>query len=216
MSVFEERFANGDWHTANRVLRIALTGGIATGKSYVARKLGEAGVPVVDADVLARDVVAPGTPGLAAIRARFGDDVLQSNGSLDRKRLGEIVFGDAAARRDLETITHPAVRAGIDRFFAGLSAATAFAVADIPLLFETGREGDFDRVIVAACPPDVQIERVMKRDGLTPDEAERRSAAQLPIAEKVQRADYVIWTTGSFEETNQQVHQIVNELRRRV
>lgn len=192
--------------------RIALTGGIATGKSYVARTLRALGVPVIDADVLARAVVERGTPALAAIRARFGDDVTQPDGTLDRKRLADIVFRDPAARRDLEAITHPAVRAGIEAFFASLPQETAFAVADIPLLYETGREKDFDRVIVAACPPDMQIARVMSRDGATREEAERRLAAQLPIDEKVGRADDVIWTTGTHEETDKQVSRVVASL----
>jgi dephospho-CoA kinase len=196
------------------MLRIALTGGIATGKTYVARRLAAAGVPVADADELARKVVAPGTPALAAIEARFGAGVLRPDGSLDRKRLGEIVFSDAVARRDLEAITHPAVRTEIDRFFADLPSTTILAAADIPLLFETGREGDFDRVLVAACRPEIQMDRLMKRDGLTREQAERRLAAQLPIAEKVARADDVIWTTGSFEETDAQVKELIDRLAR--
>jgi dephospho-CoA kinase len=194
------------------MLRLALTGGIATGKTYIARRLAAAGVPVADADELARKAVALGTPALAAIEARFGAGVLQPDGSLDRKRLGEIVFSDAAARRDLEAITHPAVRAAIDRFFAGLPPTTTLAVADIPLLYETGREVDFDRVLVAACRPEMQMDRLMTRDGLTREQAERRLAAQLPIAEKVSRADDVIWTTGSFEETDAQVKELIDRL----
>jgi dephospho-CoA kinase len=193
--------------------RIALTGGIATGKSYVATRLREHGVRVVDADVLARQVVEPGTPALQAIRARFGDGVIQADGRLDRKRLADIVFTDAGARRDLEAITHPAVRAGIERFFASLPPETKLAVADIPLLYEAGRDRDFDRVIVAACPPEVQIARVMNRDGATRTEAERRLAAQLPIEAKVERADYVVWTTGTHEETDAQVSRIIASLK---
>lgn len=195
------------------MLKVALTGGIATGKSYVASRLRLAGVPVVDADVLAREVVDVGTPGLAAIRARFGDQVLHADGTLDRKRLADIVFRDPAARRDLEAITHPAVRAGIEAFFADLPADTPVAVADIPLLYETGRDRDFDRVIVAACPPEMQIARVMARDHASREDAARRLAAQWPIDEKVRRADYVIWTTGTHEETDEQVSRIVSTLR---
>jgi dephospho-CoA kinase len=195
------------------MLRIALTGGIATGKSYVARRLREAGVPLVDADVLSREAVAPGTPALAAVVSRFGDGVVTQDGQLDRARLGELVFGDHAARRDLEAIVHPAVRRGIESFFTALPPETPFAVADIPLLFETRRDRDFDKVIVAACAPASQIERVVARDGLSRNDAERRIAAQLPIDEKVRRADFVIRTDGTFQETDAQVTRLVELLR---
>ncbi|MEW6320773.1 MAG: dephospho-CoA kinase [Acidobacteriota bacterium] len=193
--------------------RVALTGGIATGKSYVARRLAAAGVPVVDADVLAREAVAPGTPGLAAVVARFGPAVLAPDGTLDRKAVAAVVFDDAAARRDLEAIIHPAVRAGIERFFGALPPATPLAVADIPLLYETGRARDFDAVIVAACPRSVQVSRVMARDGASLEEAEQRLAAQWPIEDKVARADFVIDTTGSHEETDRQVLAVLRTLR---
>ncbi|MGE0042475.1 MAG: dephospho-CoA kinase [Vicinamibacterales bacterium] len=193
--------------------RIALTGGIATGKSYVARRLAGAGVPVVDADVLAREAVAPGTAGLEAIRARFGDRVIGPDGGLDRQALAAIVFADAGARRDLEAIVHPVVRAAIDRFFEALPPDTPVAVADIPLLFETGREAEFDAVVVAACPARMQRERVMQRDGATWDEASRRIAAQMPIDEKMRRADHVIRTDGSYADTDRQVDRVLARLR---
>lgn len=192
--------------------KVALTGGIATGKSYVARRLAQAGIPLIDADVMSREVVAPGTPGHAAIVARFGDGILLSDGTLDRPRLGAVVFGDAAARRDLEAIVHPAVRERIDRFFATLPPQTLFAVADVPLLFETGRERQFAKVIVAACTPETQLARVMSRDQFSREDAQRRLAAQLPIAEKVRRADYVIHTDGSYDETNHAVDRLVEQL----
>jgi dephospho-CoA kinase len=195
--------------------RIAITGGIATGKSYVASRLRAAGVPVVDADVLAREVIAPGSRGLQAVLARFGQGVLTPDGSLDRKRLADIVFADEDARRDLERIVHPAVRAAIDAFFAALPPGTPFAVADIPLLFETGREGDFDTVVVAACPRELQIERVMRRDQASREEAERRLAAQWPIGDKVARADHVIWTGISAEDTDWQIDHLLGILRSR-
>ena len=198
------------------MVRVGLTGGIATGKSHVARRLREAGVPVVDADVLARDAVAPGSAGLAAIVERFGREVLTPDGTLDRARLGDLVFRDNTARRDLEQIVHPVVRDGIDRFFAGLPADTKVAVADIPLLYESGREHDFDTVVVVACAPAVQVERVMSRDGLSREAAERRVAAQLPIEEKVKKADVVIRTDGSVAETDAQVLELLTSLRARV
>jgi dephospho-CoA kinase len=196
------------------MLKIGLTGGIATGKTHVARRLRDAGVPVVDADVIARAVVAPRTPGLAAVVARFGRDILTPEGFLDRARLGELVFRDEAARRDLEGIVHPAVRTAIDEFFERLPPDTPFAVADIPLLYETGRADRFPKVIVVACARDAQLERVMARDGLSRDEAERRLASQWPIEEKVKRADFVIRTDGTHAETNGQVDALLGRLRR--
>jgi dephospho-CoA kinase len=192
--------------------RIALTGGIATGKSYVVGRLRAAGVPVVDADALAREVVAPGTPGLRAIVGRFGQELLTPEGALDRARLGEIVFRDPVARRDLEAITHPAIRERIAGFFAAQPSDIPFAVADIPLLYETGGEARFDRVVVVACEPETQIMRVMARDGLSRQDAERRMAAQIPIADKVARADYVIRTDGTHAETDEQVAALLEKL----
>jgi dephospho-CoA kinase len=189
--------------------RIGLTGGIATGKSYVASRMREAGVPVVDADVLAREAVAPGSEGLAAVVARFGAGVLAADGGLDRRALAAVVFRDAAARRDLEAIVHPRVRAATDAFFAALPPATPVAVADIPLLFEAGRQRDFDEVVVVACDPRTQLDRVMARDGVAREDAERRLAAQWPIADKVARADHVIRTDGTFADTDAQVEALV-------
>jgi dephospho-CoA kinase len=193
--------------------RVALTGGIGTGKSYVLARMRDAGVPVIDADLLAREAVAPGSPGLDAVVARFGHDVLSRDGSLDRARLAEIVFRDKAARRDLEAIVHPYVRRRIDDFFLSLPDEVQFAVADIPLLYENGRQRQFDRVIVAACSRDTQIARVMKRGGLTREEAERRVDAQLPIDAKVALADDVIRTDGRYEDTNAQVRDVLARLR---
>ncbi len=194
------------------MIRVALTGGIATGKSHVTSRLRAAGIAVIDADVLSRDVVAPGTPGLAAIVDRFGAEMVRAEGLLDRARLGALVFRDDAARHDLEAIVHPAVRRGIEAFFSTLPTGTEFAVADIPLLYETRRERYFDQVIVVACAPALQADRVMARDGLSRADAERRIAAQLPIEEKVRRADFVIRTDGTFEETNAQVTQLLATL----
>jgi dephospho-CoA kinase len=194
--------------------RIALTGGIATGKSYVASRLRDAGVPVIDADVLARDAVRSGTPGLAAVIERFGREVIAADGSLDRRRLGAIVFRDQAARRDLEAIVHPYVRREIEAFFMDLPADTPFAVADIPLLYETGRQRQFDAVVVVACSPETQLQRLTARDGTSRDEAEHRIAAQLPIDAKVELADYVIRTDATHAETDAQVARLVEDLRR--
>ena len=194
------------------IRRIALTGGIATGKSYVAGKIKEAGVPIVDADVLSREVVAAGTPGLAAVRKRFGPDSVRRDGTMDRVRIAQIVFKDKRARLDLEAIIHPAVQKAIDDFFAQLPKRTPFAVADIPLLFETKREKQFDKVIVVACPREMQLERLIERNKLSKEDAERRLGAQLPIDEKVKKATFVIRTDGSFEQTDQQVAELIKTL----
>lgn len=180
--------------------RIALTGGIASGKSRCLAAIAALGVPTIDADQLARDVVAPGTSGLDAVVDRFGGGVLTTSGSLDRDALGALVFTDSRARHDLEAIIHPRVYAAIAAWFAQLTAPTG--VADIPLLYETGRDGDFDVVIVAACRPEQQLERLMARNGLSLTEAQTRIDAQWPIAEKVARADYVIDTSGTLEDTD--------------
>ena len=193
--------------------RVALTGGIATGKSHVRAEFERLGVPTIDADKLARDAVADGSPGLKAVISRFGHGVLDDTGALDRRKLGSIVFQDSVARRDLEDIIHPAVRRAIDDWFASLEDKTPhFAIADIPLLFESGRHREFDIVIVAECAPSTQITRVMARDGVSESDARARVAAQMPIEEKVRRADHVINTDGSFEETNRQVRRVFDAL----
>jgi dephospho-CoA kinase len=189
--------------------RIALTGGIATGKSYCLEQFRRLGAAVLDADTLARDVVAAGTTGFDAVVARFGARVLDLTGALDRAALGSLVFHDPAARRDLEAIVHPLVYEQIERWFRVLAehATNAIAIADIPLLYETQREKDFERVIVAACPRDDQIARLRAR-GMSTEEAELRLAAQLPIEEKVRKADHVIETSRSMAETDRQVMDV--------
>jgi dephospho-CoA kinase len=196
------------------MVRVALTGGIATGKSYVRAGFDRLGIPTIDADVLAREVVAPGSPGLAALVARFGNGVLDSAGRLDRARLGGLVFTDTEARRALEAIVHPRVYAAIDGWFATLTEqGEALGVADIPLLFETHHVDDFDVVVVTYCPRDVQLARIQARDGASAAAARQRLAAQWPIDEKVPRADYVIRTDGSFAETDAQVAEVAARLR---
>jgi dephospho-CoA kinase len=170
-------------------------------------------VPTIDSDTLAREAVAAGTPGLEAVVRRFGAGILEPSGVLDRHKLADIVFADPVARKDLEAIVHPAVREATSRFFATLDPAVhPFAVADIPLLYEVGRDKDFDVVIVAAVGAETQLKRVMERDGLTESEARQRIAAQLPIDEKVKKADYVIRTDGTFDETATQVRSLRERL----
>jgi dephospho-CoA kinase len=199
------------------MLKIGLTGGIATGKSYVRRHLETRGVPTIDADTVAREVVAPGTPGHDAVVDRFGLAVVGPSGAIDRPALGTIVFADAAARRDLEAIVHPAVHAAILSWLDARArdAGAWLAVADIPLLFETGRRYPFDAIVVAACPPEVQLARVVARDQLTEDAARQRLAAQWPIDEKVRLADYVVWTDGGYEATDRQVDEVIAALEQR-
>jgi dephospho-CoA kinase len=193
--------------------RVALTGGIATGKTHVVRVLEQLGVPVIDSDKVVHEALAPGGSLVDAVAARFGDTVRAADGSIDRRALGAIVFADPARRRELESIVHPHVYERISSWFGALDSSTPFAVADIPLLFETGRAGAFDVVLVTACARETQVRRVIDRDGVTRDDAERRLAAQWPIEQKVARADYVIHTDGTKDDTDRQVADIVTKLR---
>ena len=195
------------------MIRVALTGGIATGKSHVLDQFRRRGVPCLDADELAHGVTSAGTEATQAIAARFGADVLAADGAVDRKKMGPIVFADAAARHDLEAIVHPAVYRAIA---AGLRAfelvgGAPLALVDVPLLYETGHASDFDRVIATACPPDLQIKRLIDR-GMSEREAQQRLAAQMPAIEKASRADFMIRTDGSLEETDKQVDEIYRTL----
>jgi dephospho-CoA kinase len=194
------------------VLRVALTGGIATGKSYVLDQLRKRGVACLDADALVHGVQAAETEATAAIAARFGSEVLAPDGSVDRTKLAPLVFADDAARRELEAIVHPAVYRAIAAGLRGLELlGDPLAVVDVPLLYETGAEKDFDRVIVTACSPETQMTRLIAR-GLTEDAARQRLAAQWPTERKVERADFVIRTDGTFEETNRQIDEVYRAL----
>ncbi len=199
------------------VTRVALTGGIATGKSYCLSRFVELGAPTIDADQLARQAIAPGTPGFDAVLTRFGRAVEKRDGGLDRDALAKLVFSDDAARRDLETIVHPVVYAAIKKWFDGLSSAGGrpqAAIADVPLLFETGRERDFDFVIVAACKPEQQLERLRAR-GMTEDDAQKRIKAQIPIDQKAAKANFLIDTSDTEAQTNLQVLQVWEKLNKR-
>ncbi len=196
------------------MLRVALTGGIATGKSYVLQQFRQRGVPCLDADDLAHGVTTAGTEATAAIGERFGPDVLDSSGAVDRHKLAQVVFADAAARRELEAIVHPAIYRSIAAGFRAfeLLEHSPLAIADIPLLYETDHADDFDRVIATTCSREMQIRRLRDR-GLTNVEAEQRLAAQMSAAEKASRADYVIRTDGTFEQTNTQVDRLLKILK---
>lgn len=199
------------------VIKVALTGGIATGKSYCLARFVELGAPTIDADVLARQAIAPGTPGFDAVLTRFGRAVEKRDGGLDRDALARLVFSDEAARRDLETIVHPVVYAAIGKWFDGLTSGGGrplAAIADVPLLFETGRERDFDAVVVAACKPEQQLERLVAR-GMTEADAQKRIDAQIPINKKVARSNYLIDTSDTVAQTNLQVLQVWDKLNKR-
>jgi dephospho-CoA kinase len=195
------------------MLKIALTGGAATGKSYVLGQFRRAGVPTLVADDLAHGVTAAGTEATTAIATRFGADIIAADGTVDRAALGAIVFADEAARRDLEAIVHPAVYRAIE---AGLrafeKAGDALTIVEIPLLYESGHADDFDRVIVTACSEENQIRRLAAR-GLTEARARQVLAAQKPTAEKTALADFVIRTDGDKSETDVQVRDILSRLR---
>ncbi|HET9272328.1 MAG TPA: dephospho-CoA kinase [Vicinamibacterales bacterium] len=193
--------------------RIALTGGMGTGKSHVRAVFAALGVPTIDADTLARDVVAHGTPGFEAVVGKFGRGILNTDGDLDRRALGALVFADAGKRHELEAILHPAIKGAIDQWFTTLDqSAQPFAIADIPLLYEVGLDKEYDAVIVTACTPQNQVRRIMARDNLDATEVQRRLEAQLPIEEKVKRANYVVDTNGSLVQTNAQVHKLYQQL----
>jgi dephospho-CoA kinase len=176
---------------------VGLTGGIATGKSTFAGELRALGLPVIDADALARAAVAPGSPALAQIARELGSVVLLPDGTLDRKRVASIVFADPGARRRLEAITHPAVRRLVLEETMRLAAeGRPLAFYDVPLLFEVGLDRELDSVVVVYAPRAVQKERLVRRDHLAPEEAEARLAAQLDIEEKARRADFVVENVG--------------------
>ena len=195
------------------VIVIGLTGGIASGKSTVAAMLRELGAPIVDADMLAREVVEPGTPALAEIAARFGSDMVDDEGRLDRKRLGERVFSDPAARAALNAITHPRIaeasRARMGELSAGGEAVVLYEAA---LLVENQIHRGLDGLIVVAAPEEVQIERVCRRDQIDPDAARARLTAQLPLAAKIAAADWVIENGGSLDQTRGQVERVWREI----
>jgi dephospho-CoA kinase len=195
------------------MLRVALTGGIATGKSYVLDRIRRRGIACIDSDELAHGVMVAGTEATTAIAARFGD-VLAPDGSVDRRKLGSIVFADRAARRVLEGIVHPAVYRAIDAALNGFERLgdSPFAVVDIPLLYETGHGSEFGKVIATFCPEPLQRARLLER-GLSLEAANQRMAAQMRPEEKASRADFIVRTDGTFEEADSQVDAVLDSLR---
>ena len=185
-------------------MRVGLTGGVGSGKSTVSRILAELGAVVIDADVLAREVVAAGTTGLAAVAAEFGDGVLTHDGELDRPAVAARVFGDPDARRRLEAIIHPLVHRRRQEL-ADAAPPGAVVINDIPLLTETGRAGEYDAVIVVDVPESLQVERLVRDRGWTPDEARSRIAAQASREERLAIATHVIENSGGPDELRARV-----------
>jgi dephospho-CoA kinase len=185
---------------------LGLTGGIACGKSTVAKLFEELGVKVVDADRVARDVVAPGTPGLEAIVAAFGEEMLMPDGSLDRRRLGGLVFSDPDARKRLEAITHPLIaKEGLARLMALQSSDAPYLLYEAALLVEGGSHRNFPGLVVVTADPEVQLARLMERDGSTEEEARARIDSQLPLSEKEAMADVVIRNDGHLHHLREAV-----------
>ena len=197
---------------------IGVTGGIASGKSTVSALLAELGAPLIDFDVLARQVVEPGRPALKAIVDYFGPDILLADGTLDRKKLSGIVFDSPAKRRELEAFTHAAIfdayREQVERLIA--ASPKAIIQAAVPLLMELNLQSMFDKVLVVYITPDQQIERLVARDGITAEAAAKILESQLPIDEKLGPADYVIDNAGTLEETRRQVEALWQQLRQLV
>ena len=191
---------------------VALTGGIASGKTTVANLLAEHGALLIDSDQLAREVVEPGTPGLAQVVTRFGEQVLTQTGRLDRQALGEIVFADAAARADLNAIIHPLVRRRRAELIAQ-AAADQIVVSVIPLLVETGLVDQFDAVVVVDVPSQTQVARLVRRNDISPEQAQARLDAQASRAERLAAADWVVTNSGSRAELEAQVERLWSQMR---
>lgn len=198
-----------------RMLKVGLTGSIAVGKTTVCGLFEEMGCHVLDADKTAREVVEPGTKGLKEIVDQFGEEVLQGDGSLDRAALGKIVFAAADRRELLNSIVHPLVIARQNEWLDGLEKADpdGIAIVDAALMIESGGYKRLNKLIVVWCNADIQLARLMERDGLSSDEAERRIAAQMPQEEKKKYADYLIDTSRGFEATRMQTESVLRQLK---
>ena len=195
-----------------------LTGGAASGKSTVARMFQDLGARIIDADRIGHEMLRSSSPAYAEILRQFGKEILDDSGEIDRSRLGRIVFGDPQKLQQLNAIVHPRIIARVEDLAAQHHADDPGAVilVDAALIFEAGIGGRFDKVVVAWCRPEQQIERLMAKSGLTREEAERRIAAQMPAEEKRRRADYLIDCSGSLESTREQVRQVYADLVRQV
>jgi dephospho-CoA kinase len=192
-------------------VRVGLTGGVAAGKSTVSGILRQLGAVVIDADALAREVIEPGTPGLAAVVGEFGPEILTDDGHLDRARLGALVFADPERRAALEAIVHPLVRARAVELEQAAPPG-AIVVHDIPLLVETGQAGDFDAVVVVDVPEELQVARAVRERGWSEDEARARVVAQGTRSDRLAVATYVVDNTGTLEDLRHRVTEVFEEL----
>ena len=196
------------------MLRVGLTGSIAVGKSFVCDVFRELGCHVLDADKTARDVVKKGTPGLAKIASEFGDDILTAEGELNRPKMASIVFADEKMRLLLNSIVHPLVFESQNAWLADREAEdpNGIAIVDAALMIESGGYRRFEKLIVVWCEPEIQFERLIKRDGLSESDARKRIASQMPQDEKKRFADFLIDTSGEFELTREQCRQVHSKL----
>ena len=199
-----------------RCMLLGVTGGIASGKSTVSGMLTELGSPLIDFDLIARQVVAPGTEGLAKIVAYFGRQVLTEDGSMDRKKVAKIVFRDSEKRKKLESFTHPAIHEEFCRQAAAIAAENPEAIIQVavPLLIELNLQHLFDKILVVHVPAEVQEKRLAERDNISPQEAANIMKSQLPIAEKLQFADFIVDNTGDLDYTRSQVEKIWHDLQK--
>jgi dephospho-CoA kinase len=196
------------------MLKVGLTGSIAVGKSFVLRTLAELGCQVIDADQIAREVVAPGTNGLQSVTEAFGSQILRTDGALDRPKLGAIVFSDADKRAQLNSILHPLIIAAQDERIREMESEdpNGIVIIDAALMIESGGYHRLDKLIVVHCRPEIQLQRLMARDNLSRETAQQRIAAQMSQEEKIKYADYLIDTSDGFDAT----HNLVIELFRRL
>jgi dephospho-CoA kinase len=197
------------------MLKVGLTGSIAVGKSFVLGVLAELGCHVIDADKIAREVVEPGTEGLKSLRDYFGEDVLSADGTLDRSKLGAIVFGDEEERTRLNAILHPLIISAQDKLIREreMKDPDGIVVIDAALMIESGGYRRLDKLIVVHCRPEIQLARLMARNALTREAAEQRIASQMPQEEKKKYADFLIDTSGDFEVTRAQVQAMYEQLK---
>jgi dephospho-CoA kinase len=197
------------------MLKVGLTGGIASGKSTVSRMFGELGCKVIDSDQITRKLFEAGTPVNAAVAEAFGPRVVARDGSIDRRVLGEMVFENADLRQKLNSIVHPAIKQRQSEFLAQAAAEDphAIGIVEAALIVEVGTYRSYDKVVVVTCPPKIQRERLRERSGLTPEQIETRIASQMPMEEKVKFADFVIDNSGDIGRTHQQVEDVYRQLR---
>jgi dephospho-CoA kinase len=194
---------------------IGITGGIGSGKSIVSRMIKARGFPVVDLDELAHEIIEPGKPAYEKIISRFGQDILDSDRRIERRRLGAVVFQDAGARKDLEAITHPEIsRLLLEKIEGYRSAGAEMLFLEIPLLFETGMDSWIRPVIAVKCPEGVCLLRLAERDGFSASESQARMKAQMDPDEKARRADFMIDNSGGLDETRAQLDKVINELQK--